>query len=233
MAKAHLSKPSLTCRLAVVPKTSSNFSSSASGCNEKYSLCLQPFDLAVSWDIAATAKYAGDLSVWFSSKTKRAFHLRCLRNVSSHLIYWGTLFCGANTQWVTPLCPKSCGSHREREGFSPQRLLTSDWLPLAKASLRANPSCNSWRWKARANETTNVVDMRFPFHSCCLTPNFTGKMLSDSAVLVFCFGFVVVFFLISRLNEWIFSCLVNNLNMQVTWWGYLLQFARYKFEWEV
>lgn len=99
-----------------MPKTSSNFSSSVSRYNEKYSCCLQPFDLAVSWDIAATAKYAGDLSAWFSSKVKRAFHLRLLRNVSSCLIYWGTLFCGAHTWWVTPLCPKHCGGHRER-GF--------------------------------------------------------------------------------------------------------------------
>lgn len=101
----------MTHTLAFVPKNSSNFSNSARGYKEKYYLCLQTFDLVVSWDIAATAKYTGGLQAWsfskvnfssicpqmlkkceFTSDSREDFTLQCrqaLSNSSELQALWG------------------------------------------------------------------------------------------------------------------------------------------------
>lgn len=196
--KAHLSKSSLTCRLASELKISSNFSSCASGYNEKYSLCLRPFDLAVSWDIAAAAKYARDLSVWFCSKVRRTFHLRGLRNVTSHLIYWGILFRGASMWWEILFWPKCCGGHRE-SFFLAQWLLTSV-IPITTFPLLHTPPARAGSKKPQKMKSQGLWVWVFPSFmlSCSKTCRENCVRLFCLILITFlvgcCFSFGVFFF---------------------------------------
>lgn len=148
----------------------------------------------MSWDTATAAKPARDLSVWFCCKVRRALYLRGLRTLSSHLIYWGTPFCGASPWWGTPLWPKGCGGHRQR-GFLAQWLLTSV-IPVPTLPLLQTPPARAGSEKSELMKSQVLWVWVFPSIYAALLQNMQVKFCQTLlSYFNYYFGWLVVFLL--------------------------------------
>lgn len=135
---------------------------------------------------------------------QRVFHLRCLRNVSSCLIYWGTLFCLANTWWVTPLCPERCGV-TGKEFFG-----QCDCSPQAD-SLSPKHSCTQPPPAIAGDEMS--VQMKPQMLWICGFPSIHADLLQN--VQVQCCQTLLTWFFDWFALGWVFSLLVKRMYFQL------------------